>query len=351
LSGEFRPIFADHRGQGGSDKPRQTSAYALPTRVGDAVAVLDALGIERSHFLGSSWGARLGFALGEHAPERVLSLVLGGNQPCLGPRVADRARAAVAASRQEGMKGFMETFESALGYRFPEPDRTWTLEKNDPAALEAAWRSAQVEGAVSQDLRKWRVPCLIRVGEADEMHHHAEQAAEEIPGARFVSLAGHSQSPPSTRQTTCCSRTSSSSSVQRRQRSDARGLRQSADETDEPARTRLAASLRETDVWDSLTPGHQATCSPTTSRRLVPSLEPAHLCAVPTCGALAASRDALARHRSREGKRRSRDQDVVCALRSSDHRHEGPLCEVLLVAVSSAPRSQGAWRAMLCCSS
>ena len=81
MSGEFRLIFADHRGQGGSDKPRDASAYALATRVADAVAVLDVLGIERAHFLGSSWGARLGFALGEHAPERVLSLVLCGNQP------------------------------------------------------------------------------------------------------------------------------------------------------------------------------------------------------------------------------------------------------------------------------
>lgn len=196
LNGEFRLIFADHRGQGGSDKPTEPGAYALPTRVGDAVAVLDALGIERAHFLGSSWGARLGFALGEHAPERVLSLVLCGNQPYawnLESPTAHAVAAAVAASRQEGMKGFVEAFESALDYRFPEPERTWTLEKNEPAALEAAWRSAQVEeGPISQDLTRWRVPCLICVGEADEMLDQAKRAAEEIPGARFVPLAGHS---------------------------------------------------------------------------------------------------------------------------------------------------------------
>lgn len=195
LSGEFRLIFADHRGQGGSDKPREASAYALRTRVGDAVAVLDALGIERAHFLGSSWGARLGFALGEHVPERWLSLVLCGNQPYawdLESPTAQAVAAAIAASRQEGMKGFVETFEATLGYRFPEPERTWMLEKNDPAALEAAWRSAQSEGPVSHDLRAWRVPCLICAGEADEMHDAATRAAGEIPGARFVSLAGHS---------------------------------------------------------------------------------------------------------------------------------------------------------------
>ncbi|MFN2470730.1 MAG: alpha/beta fold hydrolase [Gaiellaceae bacterium] len=195
LSGEFRLIFADHRGQGGSEKPRDGAAYALPTRVADAVAVLDALGIERAHFLGSSWGARLGFALGEHAPERVLSLVLCGNQPYawnLESPTAHAVAAAIAASRREGMKGFVETFEAALSYRLPEQERTWTLEKNDPAALDAAWRSVHDRGPISQDLSNWRVPCLICAGEADEMHDDAKRAAEEIPSAKFVSLAGHS---------------------------------------------------------------------------------------------------------------------------------------------------------------
>lgn len=90
------------------------------------------------------------------------------------------------------MTGFVETFESALDFRYPEPDRTWTLEQNEPAALEAAWRSVPAEGPISQDLSKWRVPCLICAGEADEMHDDAETAAREIPGAKFISLAGHS---------------------------------------------------------------------------------------------------------------------------------------------------------------
>jgi pimeloyl-ACP methyl ester carboxylesterase len=195
LSREFRLIFADHRGQGGSDKPHDASAYALAIRVADALAVLDALGVERAHFLGSSWGARLGFALGEQAPERVLSLVLCGNQPYawnLESPTAQAVAAAIAASRQRGVKGFVETFEEVLDYRFPEPERTWTLEKNDAAALEAAWRSTQLEGPISQDLTRWRVPCLICAGEADEMHDDAKRAAAEIQSAKFVSLAGHS---------------------------------------------------------------------------------------------------------------------------------------------------------------
>jgi pimeloyl-ACP methyl ester carboxylesterase len=195
LRGDFRLIFADHRGQGRSDKPTDVHAYALAARIADVIAVLDAVDINRAHFLGSSWGARLGYMLGEHAPERLLSLVLCGNQPYswdLNSPTADAVAAAIAAARRDGMTGFVETFESALGYRFPEPQRTWMLESNDPAALEAAWRSVATEGPISEDLSKWAVPCLICAGEADEMHDDAERAAREIPDAKFVSLAGHS---------------------------------------------------------------------------------------------------------------------------------------------------------------
>lgn len=195
LGGEFRLIFADHRGQGRSDKPRDVDAYRLATRAADAVAVLDAVGVDRAHFLGSSWGARLGFALAEHAPKRLLSLILCGNQPYawnLDTPTAHAVAAAVAASRRDGMRGFVETFESALGFRFPEPDRTWTLQQNDPAALEAAFLSVRVEGPVSHDLGSWRLPCLICVGDADEMHDDAARAAAEIPGATFIALPGHS---------------------------------------------------------------------------------------------------------------------------------------------------------------
>src|ERR687891_814478 len=101
---EFRLIYVDHRGLGRSDKPHDPEAYAMPLRVADAVAVLDLLGIARAHFVGMSWGGRLGFGIGEHAPERVLSLVIGGQQPYAWPdsplvRVVTEA---LGAGRAEG---------------------------------------------------------------------------------------------------------------------------------------------------------------------------------------------------------------------------------------------------------
>ncbi len=193
LGDEFRLIYADHRGHGRSDKPHDAGAYALRTRVADAVAVLNALDIERAHLLGFSWGARLGFAIGEHTPERVSSLVLCGNQPYTWESnwtFVPMLTSALTLAKQHGMRDFVEDVESALGERFSEGTRNWML-ANDPVALDAAWRSSLAEGPISEDLRRWRVPCLIYAGTEDEMHDNAKRAAGEIPGAVWLSLAGH----------------------------------------------------------------------------------------------------------------------------------------------------------------
>lgn len=192
LAPRFRLIFADHRGHGRSDKPHHRAAYALPLRVADVLAVLDGLRIERAHFLGLSWGARLGFALAEHAPHRVISLVLCGNQPYawdLKAPIAQAIRRGLEDARDQGMTALLRVFENLGGKPIPEPQRTWLLD-NDPAALSAAFESTQDEGPISADISGWRTPCLIIAGEGDEMHGAARKASTEIPGAQFISLPG-----------------------------------------------------------------------------------------------------------------------------------------------------------------
>lgn len=194
LAQEHRVILVDHRGHGRSDKPHDEGSYALQTRVADVVAVLDALHLPAAHFLGFSWGARLGFAMGESAPDRVLSLVLCGNQPYeWNPQwtFVRLLNEAFEEARDSGMQGFLDAIQHAFGELLEEPARGWLLSA-DPLALRAAWRSAMSEGAVSADLTAWRLPCFIYLSEEDEMHQNGKRAAGEIPTALFVSVAGHS---------------------------------------------------------------------------------------------------------------------------------------------------------------
>jgi len=192
FSGELRTVFVDHRGHGLSDKPHETSAYAMPLRAADAVSVLDALEIEAAHFIGLSWGARLGFGIGHHAPDRVLSLVLIGQHPYAidptGP-LAGLVGDALTASRTEGIEALVEAFETIVG-RYPDDVRAHYL-ACDAAAMHAAWTAALAEGEVATDLGRWRTRCLISVAEEDEdFFDHARRAAEEIPGAEFLSIEG-----------------------------------------------------------------------------------------------------------------------------------------------------------------
>jgi pimeloyl-ACP methyl ester carboxylesterase len=186
----FTQVF--HRGVGRSDKPQGVEAYATLLRVAEAVAVLDELGIEQAHLIGNSWGGRLGFGIGEHAPERVLSLVIGGQQPYAIDPEGPLARAAtetMAESRREGsMEPFVEMLESFAGTRFPHALRERWLD-NDPVAIEAAWSAAVAEGAISKDLRGWQIRCLIYVATGDvDFHDLAQQVADEIPRAEFISF-------------------------------------------------------------------------------------------------------------------------------------------------------------------
>jgi len=126
LPDEFRLIYADHRGLGRSDKPHDIASYAMRLQAMDAVAILDELGIERAHIAGASYGGRLCFGVGEHAADRVLSLVAGGQQPYAidpdGP-LARVVSGVLDKTLHDGAVVFVEALEAFWETRFPDDFR------------------------------------------------------------------------------------------------------------------------------------------------------------------------------------------------------------------------------------
>jgi pimeloyl-ACP methyl ester carboxylesterase len=187
---EFRSIFVDHRGLGQSEKPRDPSAYVMPRRAADAVAVLDELGIERAHFVGMSWGGRLGFGIGAIAPARVRSLVVGGQQPYAWPNspLTRIVVEALADSATDDTEALVRGFERFWNVTFPAEQRARWVD-NDRLAVRAAITTALSEGAVATDLATWQVPCLIFMGASDtDFLDDAKRAAAEIPNAELLVL-------------------------------------------------------------------------------------------------------------------------------------------------------------------
>src|SRR3954471_17330748 len=104
LSRRHRCITYAARGYPPSDVPHGLDAYSQDRAVADALAVLDALGVERAHVVGLSMGGFCTLHLGLRHPERARSLVVAacgyGAQP--EKRDAFREESAVVADAFAG---------------------------------------------------------------------------------------------------------------------------------------------------------------------------------------------------------------------------------------------------------
>ena len=61
MKDDCRLILVDARGHGDSDKPHDPAAYQMERMASDIVAVLDALHLEKAHYMGYSSGGVLSF--------------------------------------------------------------------------------------------------------------------------------------------------------------------------------------------------------------------------------------------------------------------------------------------------
>jgi 3-oxoadipate enol-lactonase len=98
LARHFRTVRYDLRGFGGSGRPAAGQGH-----VGDLLALLDALSIDRAHLLGLSLGANIALATAARHPDRIRTLVLASpglpGHPWTTPRPPDEA---AKVARREG---------------------------------------------------------------------------------------------------------------------------------------------------------------------------------------------------------------------------------------------------------
>jgi len=122
LVGSYRVLRYDTRGHGGSDAP--AGPYTLDQLADDAVELLDALDIERVHWVGLSMGGMIGQNLALRHSRRLHSLALCDTTS----RIPDEARAMwderIAEAERNGMRGLCEaTMQRWFTPRFIEDNR------------------------------------------------------------------------------------------------------------------------------------------------------------------------------------------------------------------------------------
>lgn len=200
LSAPRRTIRFDNRGVGRSDLPEPP--WSVEDFTDDAVAVLDAAGVERAHVFGVSMGGVIAQELALRHPQRVVGLVLGCTHPAgrdavrMDPEAAamllDRtpksARAAVEAS---------VPFVYAAGTSRDDIDADLSVRVRYPLRAKAYWGQLDAmrrHGGMLARLGAVTAPTLVLHGDADRLvaPGNAPLLAAAIPGARLHWLEGAS---------------------------------------------------------------------------------------------------------------------------------------------------------------
>ncbi|NVE01478.1 3-oxoadipate enol-lactonase [Massilia sp. BJB1822] len=193
LAQRFRVLRYDTRGHGQSGVP--AGAYSLDRLGRDVLELLDALGIERVHFLGLSLGGFIGQWLAIHAPERIDKLILSNTAAQLGPAAVFEER--IAALRDD--TGLRQTAETFLANWFPASMREAQapvidrframVQATDPQGLAGAFAAVR-DADLRRTIRLIAAPTLVIGGRHDTvtLAAHSEELAAAIPGARLVLL-------------------------------------------------------------------------------------------------------------------------------------------------------------------
>jgi pimeloyl-ACP methyl ester carboxylesterase len=183
LKQDYRLILIDARGHGKSDKPHDPQAYHLALMAGDVTAVLDELGITRTHFLGYSMGGWIGFAVARFAPERLSSLITGGAPPNeQDPGELDPDAEMLIPLLRQGAAALVAAIGEEYSQFFPLADI-------DTEALIAQY-SLRGPAGLADNLPAMAVPCLLYAGEKYPNHADARRSTETMPNATFVSIPG-----------------------------------------------------------------------------------------------------------------------------------------------------------------
>ncbi|MDA0159645.1 alpha/beta fold hydrolase [Solirubrobacter ginsenosidimutans] len=186
-------------------RDRRAAAYTLADMASDSVGVLDCLGVQKAHIVGTSMGGMIAQTIAIRYPERTLSLVsimsnTGGffnGQPAL------TMYAVLLRPSPRDREGFinhavaMFTKIGGSGYGPDVEDLRHIAELSYDRGHDAAGSQRQLAAIIadrdrSAELRKLAVPATVIHGAEDKLVRPSggRATAKAIPGARLVMIDG-----------------------------------------------------------------------------------------------------------------------------------------------------------------
>ena len=180
------------------------NAYLLGDMAADAIAVLDAEGIERAHVMGLSMGGMIVQTLAVEHPHRLLSMtsvMSATGEPEFdqsAPEAFAQLTAPPATDRESHVQRWIDGLRIWGSPEFFDEDRLRADAERSfdraftPDGTTRQFLAIRASAPRAQLLREVTVPTLVMHGSADTLitPSGGERTAELIPGARFVLIDG-----------------------------------------------------------------------------------------------------------------------------------------------------------------
>ena len=195
----FRVLLYDCRGMWQSDHP--AGPYSMEQHADDLAGLMDALGIEKAHIGGISYGGEISMTFALKYPQRALSLIVSSAVSQIDPMLRVMGASWMSALHNNDADTL---FEVTFPANFSEPwiaanqgiielSRKKYHQMDLKAAEELMLAFSKVD--FTEELKKISVPTLVLVGELDilKSRKYSEIIAREIPGAELLIIphGGH----------------------------------------------------------------------------------------------------------------------------------------------------------------
>ncbi|MGZ5324886.1 MAG: alpha/beta fold hydrolase [Solirubrobacterales bacterium] len=217
LASSYTVVTFDGRGNGCSDRPAESLAYAEREFADDAIAVLDAIGIEKAAIVSASQGGCWGLVLAAELPERITAAVFIAPDLPFGPGHPEQERADELFDEKleehdgwlkwnrhywrADWPGFLEFFFSNC---FTEPDSRSQIDhflgmgmETDPHTIIATIQAPALDEPAAERLAaSIRIPTLVIHGDHDAITPlHRGQTLARLASAELVVLPGSGHEP------------------------------------------------------------------------------------------------------------------------------------------------------------
>ncbi len=196
LAERYRVLRYDARGHGGS--PATDGDYTLDILVADAAGILDALGIEQTHFCGLSMGGMVGLGLLLDYPRRLKSAVIADSRHTTRPDFTEAWLQRAEAVRSGGVEAIVQSTidrwsSAGLADRSPATiARMRAMIRRTTADGYCGCAAALARLNYGHRLGEIDIPTLLICGSEDHgaPPENTRQMNAAIKGSRFVEIEG-----------------------------------------------------------------------------------------------------------------------------------------------------------------